>query len=465
MSDVHRVLLGVLLNSVWQIPLLYGAAWLAARLLRRAGFHLQHGIWMTTLVLSVGLPIVSAGGWFRSAIDRFFLHARVNSTVLASLADAAQGGQAVSLESHSPLGVLSVGNGLLALWMGWMVFRLARLLWSSKRIHDLAKSGLAVDATAGWAELARTAYGRRMGVTLLITEELHTPAALGLRTPTVLVPRLLVEHAREGDLRALLAHELAHVARHDFLHNLLLEMVTIPMSYHPVLRLMRSRLSDSRELICDAMAAERVGGAREYARSLVQITSLLTEPTMRTTPALGLLEGQNLEHRVMVLLNGTPRLTKVRAAALALVSLGIFAPCCIAAGAFTFQPAVIAAADLQPYAGTWHWMFKGKPFITMQLVPAGDHFTGYMTDGFFKNDAAGNMIDAGSEPGRSPIVRSFFSGKALHIVVEDDHDKSMSEWTMTLVGGEKAEFNTADPGAPKGLKSWTAERVPGVGRE
>ncbi len=68
------------------------------------------------------------------------------------------------------------------------------------------------------------------------------------------------------------------------------------------------------------------------------------------------------------------------------------------------------------------------------------------------------MTDAGSHPGRSAIVRTFFAGSTLHIVVQDDQDKSLSEWTMTLKDGKTAEFATADPEAPKNFKPWAAER-------
>jgi TonB family protein len=104
-------------------------------------------------------------------------------------------------------------------------------------------------------------------------------------------------------------------------------------------------------------------------------------------------------------------------------------------------------------------MFKGKPFVTMVLVPEGDHFSGYMTNGFFKNDADGTMTDAGSEPGTTPITRTFFSGKVLHIIVTDPRDKSVSSWTMTLTGADKAEFFTDETDRPKNLKPWPAERV------
>lgn len=462
MFEFHRILLGTLLNSIWQIPLLYVAAALCSKLLRRSSFHLQHRIWVLTLVLSVSLPVLSAVGWFRSTLEHTFLHARpMSKSISTLLLNNVHGPRTFSAQSHSPFGIFNVANILLALWLAWIVFRAIQLGWSCRRVQIIADRAVHPNAMPGLGAIWKNAHltDRGNGATVLISDQLTAPATLGIRTPIVLLPCSIAEQAHDSDLHALLAHELAHVARHDFLNNLLQELFTIPMSYHPILRRLRSRISDTRELICDQLAAEKTGSTREYAQSLVRIAALLLESSTITTPALGLFEGQNLENRIMSLLDQTPRLTRMWTAVLGLISLCVFAPCCLTAAAFTFQPAAIAMADLQPYSGTWHWMFKGKSFVTMQLVPAGDHFTGYMTNGYFKNDESGNMIDAGSHPGRSPIVRTFFSGKVLHIVVEDDHDKSLSEWTMKLLDSKKAEFNTADPDVPKNLKSWTAERV------
>ncbi len=146
-------------------------------------------------------------------------------------------------------------------------------------------------------------------------------------------------------------------------------------------------------------------------------------------------------------------------AMLCLLCAATVAPHAFAMSAPVLQTPVAVVRNLEPYAGAWQWMFKGKPFATMHLLPSGDHFTGYMTDGFFTNDDAGNMTDAGSQPGQSPITRTFFAGDILHIVIQNDHDKSLSEWTMRLLDKKKAEFNTADPGAPKNVKPWPAERA------
>src|SRR4051794_137383 len=59
MRDVELWILTYLLNSLWQIPLLFAAGWLAAGALRSAGAEAEHRVWVTTLTLQCLLPAVS----------------------------------------------------------------------------------------------------------------------------------------------------------------------------------------------------------------------------------------------------------------------------------------------------------------------------------------------------------------------------------------------------------------------
>lgn len=462
MIQLHRVLVDLLLNSLWQIPLLYLAAVVSLKLLRLSSPHVRQRLWAVTYVLCLSLPLLSAIGWLRVLVEHTLLHTRqVSRTVSDSILDQADRAVPLAHRGHAGLLSPSLANLLLALWFAWILVRLVQIAWALRRVSALTRNAQPAAAITPSGDFwARFGDPRSAGgVRLLASDQISMPATSGIWTPVILIPTALARRASDTDLHALLAHEQAHIARHDFLRNLLYELFAVPVSFHPVMRRLLARISEARELICDRIAAETTGNTLGYAKSLVQLSTLLLHPSIPTSPALGLFEGQTLEFRIMSLLETSPRSTRKWSYLTGMACFGIFAPCCLMAATSSFQPAALVAQDLQPYAGTWHWMFKGKPFVTMQLVAAGDHFTGYMTDGFFVNDNAGNMTDAGSEPGRSPIIRTFFSGNILHIVVQDDKDKSLSEWTMDLVAPDKAEFNTAAPDAPKNMKSWTAERA------
>ena len=462
MIELHRLLLTYLLNSIWQVPLLVLIAFLCAFILRKTSVSIQHRLWVATLALSILLPVASTSGWFISLFGSPAgrMHAKTTSTITLLLNGEPQAG-ALQAHPNPLLAAVNPANLLLLVWLGFVLYRISSIVWSWYRTQSLVRNSRATAFAPAldrqWK--AAESYFRLPATLILHSDQIPTPAVLGVRNPVMLLPASLFSQASETEWAAIFAHESAHIHRRDFLLNLLYELLAIPVAYNPATFLLRSRIANSRELICDQLAAESLGNSTGYARSLVHIAESISNSIPAPIHALGIFEGRNLEQRVMSLLNRTPRLSR-NATAIAVVFCSvIFGSCCLAASAFNFQPAAIVSSELQPFAGTWNWMFKGKPFIAMTLVPAGDHFTGSMTNGFFTDDASGNMTDAGSEPGTSLVLRSFFAGKVLHIIVQDDRDKSLSEWTMTLLGPDKAQFDTADPSRPKNLKPWIAERA------
>ena len=63
MRSLEFWILAYLLNSLWQVPLLFAAGWLAARLLRSAGAVVEHRIWVLVLLLQSLLPACSIFPW------------------------------------------------------------------------------------------------------------------------------------------------------------------------------------------------------------------------------------------------------------------------------------------------------------------------------------------------------------------------------------------------------------------
>jgi TonB family protein len=462
MIELHRILLSALLNSLWQIPVLIAAAMLCAHLLRRTSFTLQHRLWIATLILCLLVPFLNATGVFAPLFNSVSTHMRPHRPATAKLLfDGNFAAPITTQHTTSIFAVPTLANTLLILWLGLILFRTIRILVTWRRTQSIVRSAtpatLSPEIAALWKQSQSTFD--LPATRLLVSDQISTPAALGLRTPIILIPTAFLANASEPEFQAIFAHESAHLHRRDFLRNLLYELVALPFAWHPAMHLLRSRISDTRELICDRLATESAANPVAYAQSLVRIASSLTRPIPTTAPALGIFDGQNLENRIMTLLDHTPRLNRRSATITAVFCAVILTTCCIAASAFTFQPAAIVSKELQPYAGSWNWMFKGKPFITMRLIPEGDHFTGYMTNGFFEQDGDGTMINAGGEPGTSNVSRTYFVGKVLHIVIEDPRDKSNSEWTMTLLTPDKAEFNGADPDRPRNIKPWIALRA------
>ena len=129
---------------------------------------------------------------------------------------------------------------------------------------------------------------------------------MGLRRQVLLLPSEFATSLSDEDLSGALAHEFAHMRRRDFAKNLVYEVLSLPIAYHPLLWLTRARLAESREMVCDAMAARAAPwpnpGSMTYARSLLRLASLLlgTAPT-RKFQAIGIFDANGFERRIMSL--------------------------------------------------------------------------------------------------------------------------------------------------------------------
>jgi bla regulator protein blaR1 len=209
-------------------------------------------------------------------------------------------------------------------------------LWRTRVMRREAKLvTLTSDAERSWDRYARV-FGIGIGIgietgiatgvreaKLAMSSRISGPVTVGIRQGMLLVPPELLESVGESDLDAVFAHEFAHMQRRDFAKNLVYELFSLPVAYHPLLWLTRSRVAESREMVCDAMAAEAVAGRDKYARSLLRLASMLAnQAPVKTRHAIGIFDANIFERRVM---NLTRKYVEIRGAR----RFGIAAACVV----------------------------------------------------------------------------------------------------------------------------------------
>ncbi len=163
-------------------------------------------------------------------------------------------------------------------------------------------------APAHWqAVLAALAVrvGAPLGVALRSVEQLAAPITVGWWRPVVLVPAALLTQMPVPLLEALLAHELAHVARRDYLVNLLQAWVEALLFFHPVVWWLSARLRAERELVADELAASVIGDRRRLASAL-EALALATSATAGARLAIPA-RGGSLLRRIEALVVPRPR--------------------------------------------------------------------------------------------------------------------------------------------------------------
>ncbi|MGA8739738.1 MAG: M56 family metallopeptidase [Terracidiphilus sp.] len=310
MSGFENFLLAYLLNSLWQAPLLFAAAWIATCMLRGAGPAAEHPVWVGALVLEGVIPAVSILPW-QSFYFAWPWHANGGAIGDAhvSVQMAAGTGFAALRLPPAVMTVLSVAYGLLTTYFiarfAWRCMRLSALM---RGAEPLMLSGEAAVSCKRWLEQ----FDIARPIAIVCSDKVFAPVTLGMTRRRVVLPAGLVARLPNADLDTAIAHEFAHVRRNDFLKNLLYEIMALPMSYHPCLWYTRQRMMETREMVCDEMAAG-ISGRQNYAQSLLRLAALLLQGRPVSVPhAIGVFDANTLERRLMKLTEKKKRTGRLR---------------------------------------------------------------------------------------------------------------------------------------------------------
>ena len=305
MRSLEFWILAYLLNSLWQVPLLFAAAWIAARTLRSLGAAMEHRVWVIALLLQSLLPALSIFPW--EWLRMPFWGGNVSR--------AGEAHVSVTVGEGTGIGVLQLPGALLEaitiLYVAVTVFFAVRFLWRAINLSALRREAVPVRLTGQvvlfWQRCLKRFEVQH--VTIAASSRVFGPVTLGIRRKLLLLPVNVVEELPEADLHTVIAHEFAHMRRKDFMKNLVYELLSLPVSYHPLLWLTRARIIESREMVCDQMAAA-VTGPNEYAQSLLRLASLLITGTLGRTPhTIGIFDANVFERRLM---NVTEKQQEVR---------------------------------------------------------------------------------------------------------------------------------------------------------
>ena len=119
--------------------------------------------------------------------------------------------------------------------------------------------------------------GARIGISrpvrLLVSALVQVPTVVGCLRPVVLVPVAALAGLPSEHVEALLAHELAHIRRHDYLVNILQSIAEALLFYHPAVWWVSGHIRAERELCCDDIAVSVSGDVLTYARALAELES------------------------------------------------------------------------------------------------------------------------------------------------------------------------------------------------
>ncbi|MDB6018358.1 MAG: TonB domain/peptidase domain protein [Pedosphaera sp.] len=124
-------------------------------------------------------------------------------------------------------------------------------------------------------------------VRLLQSALVEVPTVIGWLRPVILLPASCLVGLSPTQLESILAHELAHIRRHDYLVNLLQSAVETLLFYHPAVWWVSRRIRHERENCCDDLAVRVCGDRAVYARALATLEELRATPPQLALAANG----------------------------------------------------------------------------------------------------------------------------------------------------------------------------------
>lgn len=323
-ASMIPMLATVLLHFVWQGTLVGVFAWMLLSVLHAARPQARYLVACLALLACVLLPMLTFAKLYLMGDATSADTALALTTTAANAAPAGDTSVLANLSSPSnpamPWIVLlwAAGAGALSL-------RMACGLWWVRRLRTSPPCG---DAQRWEVCVDRLAYrfGIRRQVKVRLVADGDSPLSIGWWKPMVLLPAAIAARMPAPLLEALLAHELAHIRRHDYLVNLLQGAVEALLFYHPVVWWLSHRIRVERELVADDLAAKQIGDPRRLALALSELDRLAIPRSPVPHPELAqAAHGGHLMSRIRQLLRPEHRIVggALLVPAIGIVALGI----------------------------------------------------------------------------------------------------------------------------------------------
>jgi uncharacterized protein (TIGR03435 family) len=267
-----------LVHFVWQGAVIGLLAAVLLRVLRGSPATVRYAIACVALGAMLLAPVITAVS-LSQHLDEI---APLTLLSQPSATDATLPAAAATTIARTPLESLRAGVSvdtllplLVLVWFVGVVLLALRMARGAWRVHRIHRTALTMAPSRWSAEAQRVAD--RLGLTrafrVVDAAMVATPAVVGCLRPVVLLPIAAFSTLTPEQIEAILAHELAHIRRHDGIVNLLQVLAETVLFYHPAVWWVSSRIRTEREHCCDDVAVAACGDPVRYAEALTELAA------------------------------------------------------------------------------------------------------------------------------------------------------------------------------------------------
>jgi beta-lactamase regulating signal transducer with metallopeptidase domain len=294
-SDKLDYALGwMVVHSLWQATLIAIVSGIVMIALRKKSAKLRYVLSNISLLAVLVAAVITFamhydfGATPKNTVSNHTLNI-IESDATPSLAENTEGVIA-STESEPPKALFNLSTFkeyfnnhlplIVTLWLLGVALFLLRLMGSVSYIYYL-KNRMNFPTDEYWTEMVDNLSqkaGLKQAVDLVESAMVRTPVVVGFLKPMILFPMGVINRLAPEEVEAILAHELAHVLRHDYIFNIFQSIVEALFYYHPAVWWLSGQIRNERESACDDIAINLINSKMNYAKALVTIQEMSYYP-------------------------------------------------------------------------------------------------------------------------------------------------------------------------------------------
>jgi beta-lactamase regulating signal transducer with metallopeptidase domain len=402
-AEVAAVLIAAI-----KLTIILGVPWMVAAMLSRQSAAKRHSVWVAAVVAALLLPVFVYLTPFQYSGSFGHAASHLVSQVAAPAGDA-PGAMPAAIAAPRAHPRVSLVSTLGLIWLAGFLVLALRLLAGMRRLAKIGASAKAIGDSRGdsaFAALIRELAGsldvHRPVRVLLCRNPAFIPITWGAVHPRIALPADAARWSAERR-RIVLAHELAHIGRNDWLMQMCAEVMCCVYWFHHFAWVAARELRQQSEQACDDAVLRINVPPAEYANELLELVQTLGTAGGRQAPALAIVRFRDLERRFEAMVANTmdrSRLSKRVGALVAVATLLLVLP--LAAFRLPAQPEagnaphgwfLTGSAAANYTTGVDPQMsYQGHASAFLKAKPAADKGFGTLAQGFAADQYLGHRV-------------------------------------------------------------------------
>ena len=281
-NPLYYALAWTVIHSVWQVFIIALASGLLHTLLRNHKANIRYNALIFSMVLIIVSSIVTFSYYYNLSpeemvsVETILLNNEesIATQNLFTVGETTQ--QSIwSIEKFSAF----VNNNIyiiVMLWLAGMVLAMLRLLGNISYVYYL-KNNMNFPVDEYWQKTLDNISSKinlKKTVEIFESALVRSPIVLGHLKPIIFFPIGAINRLSVEEVEAILAHELAHISRNDYLMNIIINVIESLYFFNPAMWWLSSQIKTEREHCCDDIAINFTGSPLKYAKSLVAVQEM-----------------------------------------------------------------------------------------------------------------------------------------------------------------------------------------------